>query len=480
MALRDENEDLLKQLIHFKDHREPSIWQQTIDTCLSQTYGAKKNYPEQIAADNMDIELFQTMFNDWKYLFREGYLDSGRAYDISLWLALNEPEKQRELFKAAMGGRTETNYQGGMGGLTFGFIAHLPSDQFCLCCVRTILGEIFKELIDLDLTEAESLNDSGFALHSHGNYENAINFHDDALQSAPDFHLAWINKGIALKNLERFDEAITCYDHVIDNIDPEYKKAWHNKGVALIQKGLLNEALACLDRAIEIDPEYDVALRVREQCIQQLDSKNNEQFTEQELDEAIKDHPDVFPLLQMFDSAKLAGNLDIAESLIRQAIELLPGDHPVLIMNLGSVLFESGKKEEALETIQKALSIRPNYGNALIELSRYYLDLKDFEKALNAADRATQTMPEHSMGWANKAAALCGLERFKEAMKAAETACNIDDRNPFALYYLGVCQGFLGQKIQAIQTLERILKTQANSEMATPARRLISYLKEKS
>jgi tetratricopeptide (TPR) repeat protein len=43
---------------------------------------------------------------------------------------------------------------------------------------------------------------------------------------------AWINKGSALRNLKRYDEAIACYDRALD-IDPRNATAWINKGIAL-------------------------------------------------------------------------------------------------------------------------------------------------------------------------------------------------------------------------------------------------------
>ncbi|MFQ5862912.1 MAG: tetratricopeptide repeat protein, partial [Candidatus Brocadiales bacterium] len=39
----------------------------------------------------------------------------------------------------------------------------------------------------------------------------------------------WLNKGVALGQLGRDQEAIKCYDKALE-IDPKYAKAWYNKG----------------------------------------------------------------------------------------------------------------------------------------------------------------------------------------------------------------------------------------------------------
>ena len=42
----------------------------------------------------------------------------------------------------------------------------------------------------------------------------------------------WINKGSALIQLGKYDEAVLAYDRAIE-IDPQYAEAWNNKGDAL-------------------------------------------------------------------------------------------------------------------------------------------------------------------------------------------------------------------------------------------------------
>ena len=39
-------------------------------------------------------------------------------------------------------------------------------------------------------------------------------------------------QGVALSGLDRYNEAVWCYDHALA-IDQNYTSAWHNKGLAL-------------------------------------------------------------------------------------------------------------------------------------------------------------------------------------------------------------------------------------------------------
>ncbi|NQU98914.1 tetratricopeptide repeat protein [Candidatus Woesearchaeota archaeon] len=96
--------------------------------------------------------------------------------------------------------------------------------------------------------------DKGFALIERGKLEEAIKAYDKAIEINPKHALAWYDKGFALYKLGQLEEAIQAYDKAI-NINPEYAFAWNNKGIALSEMGKREEAIEAYDRAIEINPE---------------------------------------------------------------------------------------------------------------------------------------------------------------------------------------------------------------------------------
>ena len=65
---------------------------------------------------------------------------------------------------------------------------------------------------------------------------------------------AWYNKGLALYDMGKYEEAIKAYDKAIE-INPEEAGAWYNKGLALYDMGKYEEAIKAYDKAIEINPE---------------------------------------------------------------------------------------------------------------------------------------------------------------------------------------------------------------------------------
>ena len=56
---------------------------------------------------------------------------------------------------------------------------------------------------------------------------------DKAIEINPQNSNAWNNKGVALGNLNKYDEAMKAFDKAIE-INPQDSDAWNNKGVALL------------------------------------------------------------------------------------------------------------------------------------------------------------------------------------------------------------------------------------------------------
>jgi tetratricopeptide (TPR) repeat protein len=63
----------------------------------------------------------------------------------------------------------------------------------------------------------------------------------------------WHNKGDALVNLGKYDEALVCYEKAID-LDPNLAYIWSGKGWALSNLGKYDDALFCYEKAIDLDP----------------------------------------------------------------------------------------------------------------------------------------------------------------------------------------------------------------------------------
>jgi tetratricopeptide (TPR) repeat protein len=102
------------------------------------------------------------------------------------------------------------------------------------------------------------------ALSQASKYTEAIAACDLALKSDSDWGtatpaLAWYNKGVALKKLGQYQEAIASYDQALA-ISPTDATAWTEHGVLLSVVGKPALALASQQFAVKISPNYSQAL----------------------------------------------------------------------------------------------------------------------------------------------------------------------------------------------------------------------------
>jgi predicted O-linked N-acetylglucosamine transferase (SPINDLY family) len=144
-------------------------------------------------------------------------------------------------------------------------IRQRPSDPICFANLAACYNEQGQPLLGLRVSDqaiqlkpdyAEAWSNRGNALHELKRYDEAIASHERALELKPDYAEAWSNRGNALNDLKRYDEAIAHYDQAI-SLKPDYAEGWSNKGATLHQLKRYDEAITHYDKAITIKPNID-------------------------------------------------------------------------------------------------------------------------------------------------------------------------------------------------------------------------------
>ena len=110
--------------------------------------------------------------------------------------------------------------------------------------------------IQLKPNYAEAWGNRGNALQDLKRYEEALASHERALELKPNYAEGWSNKGAVLNELKRFDEAIAHYDKAL-SLKPDYLEAWSNKAATLNQIKRYDEAITHYDRALSLKSDID-------------------------------------------------------------------------------------------------------------------------------------------------------------------------------------------------------------------------------
>jgi protein O-GlcNAc transferase len=170
---------------------------------------------------------------------------------------------------------------------------------------------------------------------------------------------------------------------------------------------------------------------------------------------------------RLYDQARQAqgdGNLAEAERLYRQVLAHTP--QAEVLVNLGNVLAAQARREEALESYDKALAARPDLFEALYNRANLLLELNRAEEALQGYDRAVALRPDFVSGWNNRGTALRRLRKLDEALASYSRAALLAPAHVNALTNRAIVLSDLKQLDSAVQASDAALAIQPEAPEA--------------
>jgi tetratricopeptide (TPR) repeat protein len=145
------------------------------------------------------------------------------------------------------------------------------------------------------------------------------------------------------------------------------------------------------------------------------------------------------------------------EGFYREGLRRNP-DSWMMHQNLGVLLVQSDRMEEAIPHFQRELELRPreaeaenNYGVALAKLGRH-------PEALARFERAVELKPKYAEAWLNVGIARRDLGRTAEAVAALEECIRLQPQAAEALFELGSIEAETGRMAPAMVRLEQALQ----------------------
>ncbi|WP_424599947.1 tetratricopeptide repeat protein [Bradyrhizobium sp.] len=282
--------------------------------------------------------------------------------------------------------------------------------------------ELFSKAIKVDPNVADVHNNRGAALKELKRLDEAVASYDKAITLRPDYTESYYNRGNALSDLKRLDEAVASYDKAIA-LKPVHVGAYCNRGTALKELKRLDEALASYEKAISLNPNY-------------ADAYNNHGITLNELkrfDEALASYDKAISLNPDYADARNnrgaalreLKRLDEAVTCFDKAISLNP-DYAEAYNNRGNALNELNRLDEALASYDKAIALNPNYADAYNNRGVTLKELKRLDQAVASYDEAIALNPDLAAAYNNRGYALKELKRLDEALASFDKALSLD------------------------------------------------------
>ncbi|MEZ5584095.1 MAG: tetratricopeptide repeat protein [Candidatus Competibacteraceae bacterium] len=202
--------------------------------------------------------------------------------------------------------------------------------------------------------------------------------------------------------------------------NPNHFQGWWNLGRINLELGASPQAIAAFDRALSFKPDHlelllgkITACRHSRRLDDALAAIDRAQSLAPRNGDVLLHKGDVLYLL-----GKNAEALEIFTSILH--LRNLPRPKRFHALSaIAALLMQSGRYEQALETLAQALALTPNSANLLLNRSTALIHLQRYEEALATLDKLAAL--QHPLGFdalGNKAQALSALRRFDEAEEA--------------------------------------------------------------
>jgi tetratricopeptide (TPR) repeat protein len=296
------------------------------------------------------------------------------------------------------------------------------------------LSLVGKKEKSLDQTYTKALKYKEFAqgldLLEKEKYLEAITYFDKSISIDQTFTKPKRNKGLALHKLERYREAIDCYDSIIDYYksikvhDGYYYRTLNSKGLSLAALGMHEEAMKCYREALRGNPTFSYAWKNLGDVLYELREYN---IASECYETAIK-HGTVSEKATALNSkAWLLVNTTeyyhTAYDIITTSLDLKQND-PNALDTKGYILYNLGKDgknkdmlDQALNIFEKAEKIAKTEQAKLLpryHMGMVYLQTDDHRSAKKFFDVALKLNPRFAEAINGKAVAISHSGNNKE------------------------------------------------------------------
>ena len=277
--------------------------------------------------------------------------------------------------------------------------------QWALCL------EELRAALSLQPYNSAYLFNIGLTLDELGEFDQAIDAYRQSLEIKADDIDALNHLGVDLSRVGRHDEALTTFA-AIEHIDAQYEPSYCNRiiiytelgrheqaeemfytarlykddcphcyyniGLSLMQRGLFDKAIYCWQKALDLDEHRP---QVHRRMAQAYWGKRELEKARQHYVQEMRSQPgDTQTLLELGKLLLEMGRHEEAGEKFRRAIEQAP-EQPGGYYCHGRWLIEAGHDADAVAAFVRVLQLDPTFPGAHLQLGRIYLQHHDPDAA---------------------------------------------------------------------------------------------------
>jgi predicted O-linked N-acetylglucosamine transferase (SPINDLY family) len=282
----------------------------------------------------------------------------------------------------------------------------------------------------------EALLQNALRLHQSGDLEGAARFYRDVLRAdRRNFRALYLLGFVHFQKSEFADAERLIGEALV--VNPHAPDAWYNRGCALQNLGRVEDAVACFDKAIGLNPRYDEALINRGAALLAL---NRPEDALASLDAALRLKPTDVEALSGRASALMAlGRNHDALAATERALAIAP-DRAASWNSRGAALAQLKRYDEALASYQRAIALDPAHELSRINRGLALLDSQRTDDALRCHESDVAALPNSADLRNARANALQRARRYDDAAHDYEAVLRLAPEYPYARGNLSFCR----------------------------------------
>ena len=260
-------------------------------------------------------------------------------------------------------------------------------------------------------------------------WKDEVTLWSDVISKSPGKGRAYTNRGRALGDLGRFQEALGDFNRAIA-LDPTNSDAYNNRANIYVQNGRADDAIADCNRALEVAPRLDFQLaKIYFNRGTAYVRKNQISLALKDLDEALNLDPNN-ESAHFNRAIALSRSGDFRKALddYTWVIKMNPG-HSRAFNNRGGVYRELGMLNEALEDFQRSIALQPDYGASYINRGIVLKMRGQLDESLRDLNTGIRLLPNSFDAYYNRGIVRFRRKEYREAIADFSQAIQLNGGN---------------------------------------------------
>ncbi len=241
---------------------------------------------------------------------------------------------------------------------------------------------LWKDVTVKSPNNARGLMNYGLSLMKIGNYNEAEKYFLQALTMWSNYSFLYVNMGV-LKEATGDKISAENYFKTAIQIGPTYPDTWFFYGKFLNDVHRNEEAIINLSKAIELSPAH---IGARSKLMEVYKETSN--FDK--LSKLAKNTLQIIP-----GNAEALKYLDASKNVIANKAT------PEGLLDASLKSYQEGKYQECINYCEEAIKLKPDFVDAYSNICASNVQLKQYDKAIEAGNKALQINPNHKLAKGN-------------------------------------------------------------------------------